>query len=541
MKQNFRIELPSDFLEKYKELENENKLSVNNLVKYYKVSPSVIKNWLDFNNLKIKRSNEPRENLIDIEQFKIDCSSGLYTLNEINKKFSITNEIFRKICKRKNIDYILKEDKFKPNEDELLDLLYTTNSYTKVAKHYNITNATLYNYLKNIDYNKSKVGKKWIDPELLKDLVFIKKYNINMLCEEFNTTRIIMERILRENNIKLKGIFQIWEERRNHIEENINYYIDLNKKQSLLDISIQENISIEQLKNTFKKLNIDVVLHSRNKSKGEIELKNYIRDLGFECKSVKKLHNNKRYEIDCFIPDLNIGFEYCGEYWHSINAGLEKKYHQDKYFWAKEQGIDLITIFESEWKLKHDIVKSIINHKLKMSHKIYARNTIFKEINRNKAREFHNKNHIHGYVNSSLNYGLYYKDELVSVISFSKPRFDKRYEYEITRFSSLINTVVIGGFTKLLKNSNLKSIITYADLRFGSGEVYLKSGFKQLNPTPPNYRYFKTIFESRIKYQKHKLTKMKHYSPDKTEHEIMMLNNYYIVYDCGNNKYEFVI
>jgi hypothetical protein len=42
-------------------------------------------------------------------------------------------------------------------------------------------------------------------------------------------------------------------------------------------------------------------------------------------------------------------------------------------------------------------------------------------------------------------------------------------------------TIVVGGFSKLfnffIKNYDLDSCLTYADLRFGEGKVYEKSGF----------------------------------------------------------------
>lgn len=50
----------------------------------------------------------------------------------------------------------------------------------------------------------------------------------------------------------------------------------------------------------------------------------------------------------------NIGFEYCGEYWHS-DLNKDKNYHQQKTLYFKELNISLFTIFETEWINKQNI------------------------------------------------------------------------------------------------------------------------------------------------------------------------------------------
>ena len=86
---------------------------------------------------------------------------------------------------------------------------------------------------------------------------------------------------------------------------------------------------------------------------------------------------------------------------------------------------------------------------------------------------------------------------------------------------------------------NPSSILTYADLRFGDGNAYEKSGFVFQKTTHPNYWYFikdSYNFESRIKYQKHKLSKLlPTFDIKKTEYENMSMNGYMRIYDCGNN------
>ena len=85
--------------------------------------------------------------------------------------------------------------------------------------------------------------------------------------------------------------------------------------------------------------------------------------------------------------------------------------------------------------------------------------------------------------------------------------------------------------------------MSYCDLRFGHGNVYKKSGFELETITAPNYWYYYKKdgrygrFESRIKYQKHKLKHLSNYCDEKTEYDIMQENGFLRVYDSGNKKY----
>lgn len=253
------------------------------------------------------------------------------------------------------------------------------------------------------------------------------------------------------------------------------------------------------------------------------------------------------YEIDILLKGIAI--EYNGIYWHSEESGgKDSGYHIDKYNMIKDRKLYPIFIFEDEWLFKKDIVKSIIKNKLGIvNSKIYARKCSILELSNSEIKTFYEKNHIQGFVFSSINLALLYENEIVSVLSFGKPRFTKQYDYEITRFANLLETSVVGGFSKLFKyfvrNYEFNNIITYSDKRFFSGDVYLKNGFDQLEDTPPSYYYFnkrEMIRYNRVKFQKHKLKGLlKIFDENLTEHENMYNNNYLRIWDCGNYKFEF--
>lgn len=128
------------------------------------------------------------------------------------------------------------------------------------------------------------------------------------------------------------------------------------------------------------------------------------------------------------------------------------------------------------------------------------------------------------------------------VCSFSKSRFDKNYTWELIRMSSELDTVVVGGFQKILnyfRKMNPGSIITYADRRYSSGNSYIKAGFKFLYLTDPGYVWTDgTRVYSRYQTQKSKLKNLLNsYDTTKTENENMFANRFRLYYDCGHLKY----
>ena len=129
-------------------------------------------------------------------------------------------------------------------------------------------------------------------------------------------------------------------------------------------------------------------------------------------------------------------------------------------------------------------------------------------------------------------------------MTFGKSRFNKNYDYELLRNCTKINTVVRGGFSKLLfyfKKNYQGSIISYGNRRWTSRlkNVY---GGNLINISEPNYFYFlkeKFNLISRQSFQKYKLkNKLEIFDENLTETENMYDNGYRKIFDCGNLVYD---
>jgi hypothetical protein len=274
-------------------------------------------------------------------------------------------------------------------------------------------------------------------------------------------------------------------------------------------------------------------------SKQETEVFDYIKTIT----SSPVLQSNKSiispYELDIVISNLKIAIEYCGLYWHSEAHKADKNYHLNKMNLCNQKGYRLITIFEDEWTKTPNIVKSRLKNLLGADQRIYARRCLVSTISHQQAREFVNTYHVQGSAIYKIAYGCFYNDELVAVMTFGMPRYDKTAQYELIRYCS--RGTVVGGagklFAKFVRDYTPKSVISYCDMRWGSGNLYRQLNFVQVeHKQQPSYSY--TDFVDR--YHRSTFTKKKISRPQdqhKTEYQIMRERNMYRIWDCGQTKW----
>jgi len=257
----------------------------------------------------------------------------------------------------------------------------------------------------------------------------------------------------------------------------------------------------------------------------------------------------KGLELDLYLPDFKVAIEYHGLVHHSErpifgpkDIHKVKTQHETKYLWAKAAGVKLIQIFEDEWRDKPDLLKAMIKARLGLvTTKIHARKCEVIEITNKESISFFNNNHVSGHTNSVKTFALRFEGEIVSMLSLRKT-WNKTYGeniMELARFASKQDVMVIGGFSRLLKQAEdyIKAaqcggLLTYADCRFGEGGVYQNNGFVQLTKTKPNYFYEQHgIRENRFKHRKSKEL------IGKTEREQQNGLGWYAIYDAGNEVY----
>lgn len=326
---------------------------------------------------------------------------------------------------------------------------------------------------------------------------------------------------------------------------------------SFLDISINQH-SWELIMKQYKENDIEFKRYTTT-SLFEKEVLEYVK-----CVYTGKIIENDKtilpkYEIDIHIPDLKLLIECNGIYWHRTVYKEEggkfictddcklPNYHYNKSKCAYENGYRLIHIWEDQWKDERlrPILEAILRSALGVdvyNEKIYARNCELKEIDAKVYRDFCNRYHTQLSRPAEIKLGLFYKNELVQVASFSKFKVSNRankdkttgdYDWEFIRGCEAFNHArVIGGVSKLfsyfVKTYNPKNVLCYSDFNFFNGKGYTKSGFELKGFTGSDKFYIDIESMKRIPRRS---TKYREYMKKVVE------GKYYCCYGAGSLKF----
>lgn len=447
-------------------------------------------------------------------------------LEKYGTEFSFQSEVVKNKIKQSMLDRYGVEHALQSKD--ILNKMYASNK-----EKYGYDNP----------FNSSSIQNKIKESNL-------KKYG----CENPFSNKQIQEKI--HNTFKEKYNVSIYKQKDminldiwNDDEKFIQLLEGYDHKPTTFELTEFFNCERTCILNKIHKLSCEhLVSFSSNRSHFEDEI---IRWLSEELKIKKIINNDKKTlnsgkkEIDIYLPEYKFGIEFNGEYWHSElvenyqdHNGRSTK-HQEKSLLAEEKGIFLFNIFEREWEDQRTqkIIKSRIKNMLNLEkNKIHGRKCVIKEITVEEKKKFLQENHIQGNDRSSIYIGLFYKDVLVSCMTFKKSK--DNYSYELSRFCNLINCVIVGAASKLFKyflkhyTKHGDTIVSYSDFSKAKGGLYNTLGFKYESLNTPNYWWIN--FETgdvRSRYQEQSAGEVKR----------MHDQNYYRVCDCGTKTWIYTV
>ena len=246
------------------------------------------------------------------------------------------------------------------------------------------------------------------------------------------------------------------------------------------------------------------------------------------------------YELDFYLPELNVAIEFNGLYFHSSFVISDDK-HELKLLLAEKNKIRLLMINEDEWiERKEAIKRKILNLCGKSERGVGARHLEVRKISIGTAINFIEQNHIQGKTLSCVDaFGAFHNENLVSVITLSRQRGTSNLE--LSRFCT-DGKIYAGVFSKMIKEIRKyyqEPILTFADLRYSDGNLYRKTGFVEVCRLKPDYRYVrrnKTYHKSSFSKNKIK-AKFGIDVGTRTERQIMEELGYSRIYDCGKIKF----
>lgn len=270
----------------------------------------------------------------------------------------------------------------------------------------------------------------------------------------------------------------------------------------------------------------------KHKSLAQNEIYEFIKEyypstqVGYRYKSPSNLR-----EIDLYIDSLKIGFEYNGMFYHS-DRYMINSYHNDKLNDCKNIGVKIYNIWEYDWFDKKDIVKSIILDKLNCGKIIINDNECdIKSVDNNEAELFLNEHYIKGFNNKiDFSYGLYFKNKLLSIISFA----NRDYGFELMSLCTNLDYNVTDGYKTLFEYFNrchiFSKLETTIDLSYEDGLLYQQLGFEKTDNFYIDYIWF---LKGKI-YPKYKL------DDDNllVEYDLYEKGGYKL-FDCGHETYSY--
>lgn len=256
--------------------------------------------------------------------------------------------------------------------------------------------------------------------------------------------------------------------------------------------------------------------------------------------------NNKLYDLH--ILNTNILIEINPTYTHNSTTScwfnnyskpaLSNNYHIEKTKLALDNGYRCIHIWD--W----DDLDKIIGI-LKPKESIYARNCSVKEVQLEECNDFLNKYHLQNTCKGQdIRLGLYYNNELIEIMTFGKPRYNKRYDYELLRLCTKSSYKIIGGASKLfkhfIKNYQPKSIISYCDNSKFSGEIYKNLGFELKDFGGPSKHWFngeRHITDNLLRQRGFDQLFNMNYGKGTSNEELMKEYGFVEIYDSGQSTY----
>lgn len=520
----------------------------------FNVSSYKLHKWLDFYNKDFDFSNnEFTYEIIDFLKNNPFPSRSELLLSTYIKTFGSYENY------KKHMIDTQKETFIEKYGDDYKQIVFHKKSLEgKIKKHGSLENAMLYmgeqikKGRQNMTFEEKQLHYNHIKESCLKKYGVENVFRRNDVIEKANKSRKeyhnsdrfknkINEYKVLINEFNNRTDIYSWERLRKelypHSDDMIRICLDN------LGIKKYKSVGNERLlyitEEEFKILKVYVCGHKEfgTSSLGEREISNFIKSI---C-DYEILENDRKVikpkELDIYVPLKNVAIEFNGLRYHSEQFCSDKNYHLNKTISCENKNIRLIHIFEDEWNTKKEICKSIISSSLDIyKRKISSEECIFKEISIDEYKNFTNENHIQGYSPAKYKYGLYYDNELVQCVGMSNSKFHEN-EFVLIRMCTKLNTQIVGGFTKLMKNAN-KNCISFIDRRLFDKNEYIKSGFTIDFFSKPNYNYVvQNKRMNRIHFQKY----LENLRSSNNESFKLKIDNIFKIWDCGTIKVKYLI
>lgn len=283
----------------------------------------------------------------------------------------------------------------------------------------------------------------------------------------------------------------------------------------------------------------EVYSAASNNSKPNREFERMLKERGIEFE--------REFPISSYKYDFRVGntlIEINPSGTHNSTRGIRNRepksrnYHHDKMIAATKAGYELICVWD--W----DDKERILNRFCTSPVKIGARECTITSPDIKEAKQFLSKYHIQGTcTGQKVILALEYDGEIIELMTFGKPRYNKNYQWELLRLCTNPKYIIAGGtkrlFNYFVNNYKPESIISYCDLSKFSGTVYRALGFTQIdvNISLHWYKHNKHITNNLLLKCGFDRLFGTNYGKGTSNVDLMKEHGFVEVYDCGQATY----
>lgn len=275
--------------------------------------------------------------------------------------------------------------------------------------------------------------------------------------------------------------------------------------------------------------------------------------------------------VKTWLSELNIKYEQSGDTFifnerklaFKIDCSLYPIFNRDapkilKQESSKFNASEIVFIFfrVEDWIQRPSNIKHWLIHRLGLSNKIcFARECESRVVQSIDASNFYDKYHLQGRTRG-VNYGLYFDNNLVACMTFSKSSQSRTGSTDIDSFSLTRFAVagnIPGAASKLFAYSitclRPRQIETFSDDSYATGGIYEKLGFTMEKIVEPDYRVWhpKTGIKHKSCWSRRqipaRLREIEYpdtFEPEtdpRTEAELEEMVGCFRIWDCGKKKW----
>ena len=227
----------------------------------------------------------------------------------------------------------------------------------------------------------------------------------------------------------------------------------------------------------------------------------------------------------------------------TLKQNADINYHIDKTLLAEQNGYRCIHVWDwDSWdKIAQMLVPCV---------KVHARECQVVKLSSSKCSQFLNQYHLQGTCKGQKAcYALVKDDDILEVMTFGQPRYNKNFEWEMLRLCTKSGVSVVGGaerlFSHFVEEYAPVSVVSYCDRSKFTGRVYEKLGFKLESTGKPTKHWYSSKKSEKMQHVTDSFLRQRGFDQifgtnfgKGTSNEVLMIERGYLpVYDCGQMRF----